>query len=646
MGTRNIQTFFVELMCISKIFGKLYWQFRILRFIVKRNVLKRSLLIIGLCLVVKGMAQNGPHIPFKVLKSESDSTAFGQVIKSGVFKSLGPSEETNHRSTYWVQLDFKDKVSSLYKDSTFYLKFNSFDFGELYFWDKDHVSKRAIGLFDHRTQGTEIPLTNYYSETSISPDNLIDHRYLYIRAKRITFSERLQNWNFTLLTSSSVKKLDLDDLKSLWPYYAFAGGCLIIWLSTISFYFYLRKLEFLFYSIYILILFFYVSGDILSLYDHIFSGNRLLHHWFSQGSLLLANFAYGMFFIYYLRTKKDYPKVHSLMYVIMASIFLPIVVIVIFYFMDYMAGLNYMISSFTHVILSLSTLGLIYLGFNAKNVLAYFVIAASFSFIISYVLHIYFADPEDGLLLNSRYYLLIGCSFEIIIFTIGLNYKVHLEFRENILLQQKALDEKNKALRAQINPYFIFNALSSIQNLIIKNDIRSSLRYLSRFSHLTRNILEGSIEPNATIDAEIEMLKDYLELESLRFDKNFSYEILVDEDLDTSSIEIPYMTLQPFVENSIIHGLLPKNEGERKLTISFKKHGEILLCIVDDNGIGRKASQEKSKNSLRKKRSRGMEVTSLRLNALGGKAKGYQIIDKTDQNGEPTGTTVIIELCL
>ncbi|WP_159076455.1 sensor histidine kinase [Flagellimonas amoyensis] len=592
------------------------------------------------------MAQNGPHIPFKVFKSENDSTTFDQIFKGRAFKYPKSSEEANHKSTYWLQLDFRDKIPPLYKDSVFYLKFNSFDFGELYFWDKDHVSKRPIGLFDDKTQGTEIPLTNYYSEAPIDQNSLIDQRYLYIRAKRITFSEKLQNWSFTLLASSSVKKLDLDDLKSLWPFYAFAGGCLIIWLSTISFYFYLRKLEFLFYSIYIILLFLYVSGDILSLYDHIFSGNRLLHHWFSQGSLLLANFAYGMFFIYYLRTKKDYPKIHSLMYVIMGSIFLPIVVIIVFYFMDYMAGLNYMISSFTHMILGLSILGLIYLGFHAKNVLAYFVIAASFSFIVSYVLHIYFADPEDGLLLNSRYYLLIGCSFEIIIFTIGLNYKVHLEFRENTLLQQKALDEKNKALRAQINPHFIFNALNSIQNLIIKNDIKSSLKYLSRFSHLARNILESSIQPNATIDAEIAMLKDYLELESLRFDNSFSYEIHVDEGLDTSSIEIPYMTLQPFVENSLIHGLLPKIDGERKLTISFKKKNNVLLCLVDDNGIGRKASENLDKSSFREKKSRGMEVTSLRLNALGGKAKGYQIIDKTDHNGEPSGTTVIIELCL
>jgi len=143
------------------------------------------------------------------------------------------------------------------------------------------------------------------------------------------------------------------------------------------------------------------------------------------------------------------------------------------------------------------------------------------------------------------------------------------------------------------------------------------------------------------------MLKDYLDLEALRFDHNFSYEIIVDEQLDIHSTEIPCMALQPFVENAIIHGLLPKTDGERKLVVSFKKENDnSLLCIVDDNGIGRIAASERNKNSLRHKKSRGMEITSLRLNALGNKTKGYQIIDKKDANGRPEGTTVVLKLNL
>jgi len=433
----------------------------------KRNVLKTSLFIIGLCFMVKGIAQEGRQIPFKVFQSERDSSSIRQVLQFGTFKVPNSEEKTSPSEVYWIQLDLKNRLPQDEND-IFYLKFNSFDYGELYFMNNSNISKKPIGLFEEDTHGEEIPLTNYYSETKITSNDLIKNRYLYLKVQRVTFTERFQNWNFTLLETSAVKNLDLDDLKTLWPYYAFAGACLVIWFSTLSFFFYLKQLEFLFYPIYIFILFFYVSGDILSLYDHIFGENRFLQHWFSQGSILLSNFAYGLFFIYYLRTKKDYPKIHSLLYVIMGLVFLPILLLVVFYFQNYMVGLNYIISNFTHLFLGLSILGLIYIGFKAKNVLAYFVLSASFSFVIAYILHVYFASPDDGLLLNSRYYLLIGCSLEILIFTIGLNYKVHLEFRENILLQQKALDEKNKALRAQINPHFIFNALSSIQNLIIK----------------------------------------------------------------------------------------------------------------------------------------------------------------------------------
>lgn len=611
-----------------------------------KNILKTTFLIFSLTLMAQGVAQKEKHISFKVLKSENVSTTFSQILAEGRFKIPDSSEITHRDHIYWIELDFKDKLQSIDKDTILYLKFNSFDFGDLYYQDSNTISTKAIGLFDDYTEAKELPLTNYYSETPITPHNLIDKRYLYLKIRRITFNERLNNWTFSILPSSSMSNLTINDLKRLWPYYAFTGACLIIWLSTISFYFYLKKPEFLFYSIYIFILFFYVSGDILSIYDFVFGKNRLLQHWFSQGSILLANFSYGMFFIYYLRTKKDYPKLHSLMYAIMGSIFLPIVVLVFFYFLDYMAGLNYIISNFMHIVFGLCIIGLLYVGFHAKNILAHFVVLASFSFLISYMLHVYHANPDDGLLLDSRYYLLIGCSLEILIFTIGLNYKVHLEFRENLLLQQKALEAKNKALRAQINPHFIFNALSSIQNLIIKKDIKSSLKYLSKFSHLSRNILEGSINPLVTLDTEINMLEDYLALESLRFDDNFSYQIKVEDNLDTCSIEIPSMTFQPFVENSIIHGLLPKSEGERILTISFKKQGETILCVLDDNGIGRKASLEKNKGSLRKKKSRGMEVTALRLKALGNSIKEYQIIDKTDETGKPLGTTVLIRLSL
>ncbi|MEO0902787.1 MAG: histidine kinase, partial [Bacteroidota bacterium] len=161
---------------------------------------------------------------------------------------------------------------------------------------------------------------------------------------------------------------------------------------------------------------------------------------------------------------------------------------------------------------------------------------------------IYLAKPEDGLYLDSLYYLLIGSFVEIVLFSVALNYKFYLELNENFKLREEALENKIKALRAQINPHFIFNALGSIQNLILKKETASAFTYLSKFSRLVRNTMESSIDGYANLDEEIKMLEDYLHLESLRFDSAFSYEISISDNINSIEVEVPFMITQPFVE--------------------------------------------------------------------------------------------------
>ncbi|NAY91590.1 hypothetical protein GTQ34_06645 [Muricauda sp. JGD-17] len=603
------------------------------------------ILSFGLGIVCQANGQAEKSIPFEVIKNPKHFDSINKTpIEDGYKPTFFFSEKTIPDDEYWIRLDFSNAIPDSSFNNTLYLKMNSFDYGYLYYWNGTRISKKTIGHFEENSASKKIPFENYYSEVQIDIKNLIKKKYIYIKAKRITFNESIQNWNFSYSFTPAYSNYDLSDLRKLVHYYIFAGLCLVIWLSTLSFFFYLRKYEFLFYSFYILLLFFYVAGEILNINSYIFGENQLLQHWWSQGLIIPANIFYGFFFIYYLRTKQDYPKIHTLMYVIMGGLILTLTVIIVFYFSNYLNGLIYINTFFMKVVYALCVLGLFYLIFYPKNNLAYFVIFASFAFLISSLIHIYFADPNDGLLLNSRYYLLLGCVLEIIIFTVGLNYKVHLEFKENISLQQKALNEKNRALRAQINPHFIFNALNSLQNLIIKDNKVSSLKYLSNFSRLARSALESSIEPDATLQLEINMLKDYLELESLRFDSAFSYEIVCQKGLDTESIKIPFMICQPFAENAIIHGLLPKEDDNKKLIISFSLDENILTCRIDDNGIGRQAAKDNGSWHQRARKSRGIQVSKLRLDSSGLRANNYEIIDKKDSNGNSKGTTVIIKV--
>lgn len=174
------------------------------------------------------------------------------------------------------------------------------------------------------------------------------------------------------------------------------------------------------------------------------------------------------------------------------------------------------------------------------------------------------------------------------------------------------------ALRAQMNPHFIFNALNSVQQYILSGDVDQANRYLTKFSRLQREVLNHCDQHFISLEKEIEMLRLYLEFEQLRFSESFVYDIVLPDDIDVSEIKIPPMILQPFVENAIWHGLMPR-QGEKKLQLEFSlQEGDILNCTVKDNGIGAEASRRLKQNnsSAGNHKSKGLSLVSERLKML------------------------------
>jgi len=223
---------------------------------------------------------------------------------------------------------------------------------------------------------------------------------------------------------------------------------------------------------------------------------------------------------------------------------------------------------------------------------------------------------------------------------------VFLYFRERYVrasqrlkLQNSLMDMERKALRLQMNPHFIFNALDSISSFIFKNDPKQAVRYLNNFAKLMRLTLESSMEHLHPVETEVSILKNYLELEKLRFNDKFDYEIELDEEIDYN-IGIPPMLIQPHVENAILHGIKPKKEGSF-LKISFDLDGDILICTIQDDGIGREAS----KKLARKKDHRSMatEINRDRLKLLG-EAMNEDATIAIEDLKNPTGTRVILRL--
>ncbi|HYE56310.1 MAG TPA: histidine kinase [Chitinophagaceae bacterium] len=204
------------------------------------------------------------------------------------------------------------------------------------------------------------------------------------------------------------------------------------------------------------------------------------------------------------------------------------------------------------------------------------------------------------------------------------------------------------ALRAQMNPHFVFNCLNSIQECIVTQKYGEASLYLNKFSKLFRSVLHNSGKVLITLADEIEVLELYLSLEHMRFGKSFSYSIEVEEDMETDEILIPSMLLQPYVENALWHGLMHKGDN-RNLGISFRKISEdVFQCEVDDDGIGRKKALELKEQQSKTKRhlSKGMSIAKDRIDLL--QKQGHHavlsIIDKHSPDGNPAGTKVVIEL--
>ena len=207
--------------------------------------------------------------------------------------------------------------------------------------------------------------------------------------------------------------------------------------------------------------------------------------------------------------------------------------------------------------------------------------------------------------------------------------------------EKKVANLELTALRAQMNPHFLFNCLNSIDHYIIKNETRKASEYLNSFSRLIRLILQNSRSNYVNLKDELETLSLYIDMESLRFNHRFEYEVHVDPNLNPREIEIPPMLIQPFVENAIWHGLMHK-PGKGKLRLEVSKADGFLKCLVEDDGIGRRKSAELRKAAPGKK-SMGMNITQDRMeiiNKIYNTNTKVNITDRVNEKGEVAGTRV------
>jgi ligand-binding sensor domain-containing protein/putative methionine-R-sulfoxide reductase with GAF domain len=218
--------------------------------------------------------------------------------------------------------------------------------------------------------------------------------------------------------------------------------------------------------------------------------------------------------------------------------------------------------------------------------------------------------------------------------------------RELLTLNGKITESKFMNLRLQMNPHFLFNILTTIKYLIVSKQVNKAVNYLDIFSGFLRALLSYAESTVVTLDEELRILDMYVQLESLCLDETFAWAVNIDEAIDREEVLVPFMLLQPFVENAINHGLIHKT-GEKRFSITIREHNaDSLTCIIEDNGIGRHASTAINKRKLSGTlhQSKGIGIVEKRLELLQQKTSkpARFTIEDLYQNGQAAGTRVSI----
>ena len=259
-----------------------------------------------------------------------------------------------------------------------------------------------------------------------------------------------------------------------------------------------------------------------------------------------------------------------------------------------------------------------------------------------------FTGPDffTSLGVQPMFFVYLGAILQCIIFSVIIGFIIkriqdkskNAEVR--LALKLKEMEElKMTALQSQMNPHFLFNSLNSINNFVIKSEVEKASDYITKFSKLIRVILNSSSSPTTTLSEELSILALYVKLEQMRVSGGFEYIVTVDESLDLDSIKVPTLFLQPFIENSIWHGIM-KVEGEKFIKLTIKEENENVICTILDNGIGINKNKKVTHISERRK-FLGAEATENRIRMLH-QNKGVEIETKDISNETTTGTKVTI----
>lgn len=471
------------------------------------------------------------------------------------------------------------------------------------------------------------------------------------------------------------------------------GSLLFMLLFAVYQYMLLRDISLLFYAAYVscaFIVWLIISDQRFDL--HIFESYRQRPHILASSGIA---FFYGLFIAHMLELPARYPKkwkvLRVLLFFILMETLLEVIENISGHFL-FDSGFFY--SQLIHIPNLLVNAYLIWLLITVKSPLKKYLLSGLlclffFLFVISrFAFSFIGLSPKVEVIVNfPPFWGLLGVVTEALCFAFALAYRYKLIQVEKKLLQQtyashlkvelddrirqlerqhrlleeqkvsqleiafekKLAETEMTALRAQMNPHFIFNCLNSIKLYTLEHDAEAASGYLTTFAKLIRQVLDNSRSDKVLLENEIETLRLYIELERMRFKNKVTYEINIQENVDIAYIEIPPLLLQPYIENAIWHGLMHKNEGGKVvIDISLQQENTLHVEITDD-GIGREMAAVYKSKSISRHKSYGIRMTSERLQAINqlfGTQANVVVIDLKDDAGYACGTKIILDITI
>jgi sensor histidine kinase YesM len=567
----------------------------------------------------------------------TDKTLTAEKVTSAAFRSnfkeLPKRYFAKANETYWYLIDL-DEVN-LPDTEKWYVCFSYFDEITLYYQSGDTLATRMAGMkYKNKSPGV-----NDFSDIPFVAEELIKGRWLYAQIKHSSRKRLLADATYTNLYSIDFSKeySSRSFFSGQIPFYLFIGGMLLMFLYFIGFYFIYNDRLFIYYSLYLLALILYIGARAQIIQEVFRNAMPDAIHIYNDVMQVFVNIFYLKFAQYVLNAKTDFPKLNvAIRYAIALLCTIVLLQLIILISNPFSAAEPYIIDFQRYFMIAFSLVSYVHILKNYKRKVVLFLVGGSLFYLTGALLALFLWEIK---------YMMLGTAIEVFIFSLILGYRTKLVEQEKKSIETEMTQVKLTALKAQMNPHFIFNSLNSIRAYVISNETKKASDYLNKFAKLIRLILHYSSKDTISLKEELETLALYIELEQMRYRDDFGFELKIAQGVDSEKWMVPPLILQPYVENAIGHGLAPKT-GVKKLLVEITKSGNNISFTIRDNGVGRSFSKKISNLKDSKHKSVAMELTRKRINLAGENKTGDKNIEIIDllEAGQPLGTEVRFKL--